>query len=84
MTLKEKFAVLKKAAQADARAVRNRYTVCGGYREAGVNPNCTQLKQEVETAALLGHETHLRISNGKLTIYHVKNMPPVTFDVEYA
>lgn len=82
-TIKEKYLSIKKAAQAYVRVVRNRSTFSGGYWESETHPNGPCLKQEVVTADLLGYETHLRVSGGKLTIYHVAKMPPAPWDVMY-
>jgi hypothetical protein len=84
MTIEEKFEKLKKAAQADVRAVRNRRTFNGGYWEPGTNINGPLLKEDVSTADTLGYETHMRIVGGKLTIFYVAKMPTAPMDVEYA
>lgn len=82
-TIKEKYLAIKKAAQADVRAVRNRHTLSGGFWGAAADVNGSLLKQEVETAAILGYETHLRLVDDKLHIYYVAKMPVAPSDVLY-
>jgi len=84
MTLREKFNKLRTAALADVRAVRNRYSVNGGYWESGVSPDGPLLKEDVSVANSLGYETHMRIIDGKLNIVYVKKMTPAPNEVLYA
>lgn len=85
MKLSEKYEKLKKAAQADMRAVRTRRAINGGYYEndgRAIDPR--GLLESIKTATAIGYETHLRVVDGNITIFYVANMPPKPFDVEYA
>lgn len=83
-TIKEKYRVLRKAAQQYADSVTARQSFLAGFWESASDINGSLLKQEVETARLLGYESHLKIINGKLHIYHVATMPSTPYEISYA
>lgn len=85
MTMKERYATLKKAAQEDVRAVRNRRTVfSGAYPKGCATLDGITMLENIKTARTLGYETHLRVVNDVIEVYHVANMPSAPSSVLYA
>lgn len=84
MRIKERFEKLKKAAQADAHAVRNRRTIFAGvYPKKAPNLDGAALLEQIRTAATLGYETYLRVADERIEVYLVAEMPSTPFDVLY-
>lgn len=84
MKLSERFEQLKKFAQADARAARNRPTIfSGSYPKKAATLDGIGLLEDVKTAKTLGYETHLRVTDDTLEVYYVKNMPGMPTEVSY-
>lgn len=83
-TIKEKYNTLRKAAKQYAADVDGRKSYGAGFWASPDDINGSLLKQEVVTAYLLGYESHLRIVNGNLHIYHVAKMPGTPYEISYA
>jgi hypothetical protein len=85
MKLSEKYEILKKAAQADGRAVRNRETtLLGTYPEGAVAIDGKDLFAQIRSLEILGYEVHLRIVDSGIGLYAVKKMPSQPTEVVYA
>lgn len=85
MRIKDKYELLKTAAQQDVHDVRNRRTVfCGSYPKGTASLDGVALLHDVKTARSLGYETHLRIADGCIEVYFVANLPPAPSKVLYA
>lgn len=84
MTINEKYKALQKGAREYVAKVRDRKRVNSGHYTKDVTSiNATELRRDIQSAAQLGYETHLTVTDGKITIWFVANMPTCPYVVYY-